>query len=216
METILLISLLLLLGAILYVLWDGGRRKLRKEFQAKKPEKSKPAQASAAEKVKAFFSSAKGADSNRQKSLNRELLFFAEHLRRGFSVRRSIDDVMEEYLSVSGPALAPEIRHFLADYRSGSPEQAIFRFSERMKSREFTEICQGLYAEQRGESTSFYWSNLVHQIKERSRYLIKKDNDDQIRRISRQSFVVVISFVAIVLAAVLLETFSKISTLFLY
>lgn len=192
-------------------------RKLQKEFQVKKAAQT-PAMLPPAltEKVSAFLSAGSKGEKDRQKRVNRELLFFTEHLRRGFAVRRSIDDVVEEYLSVSGPALAPSLRRFLADYRSGSPEQAIFRFSERMKSREFTEICQGLYAELRGEPTAFFWNSLVHQIKERNRFLMKKDSEDLVKRISRQSFVVVISFVAIVLAAVLLETISKISTLFLY
>lgn len=149
-----------------------------------------------------------------RKAVEYELVRMIFTIERTLLHDRNVIVMLQNYREIAGPDMKQELDVTLADMLSGNHEQAISRLEVRVGSMMMSDVCRGLISVIRGNDTTAYWVNLHQKFMEHQRSILRGKAEKIPQKIGRLSMVLLFSFMALWLGALILQMVDAFAELF--
>ncbi len=150
----------------------------------------------------------------KREKIEGELVLFSTTIKQSLATSRDVLHILDSFRKVCSIDFRKELDITIADMKTGSYEDALKRFDERISSSELSEIVSGLLAVMRGDDQTIYFEILSHDLMAKQKESIKREALRRPDKMKPISYLMMFCFLAMFMYGIIIQMADTMKDLF--
>jgi hypothetical protein len=150
----------------------------------------------------------------KRESIEGELVLFVTTIKQSLTTSRDVLHILNNFRKICSDNFRKELDITIADMKTGSYEDALKRFEERISSAELSEIVSGLQAVMRGDDQTVYFEILAHDLMAKNRERLKREAIHRPEKMQPISYLMMFCFMAMFIYGIIMQVYDTMKNLF--